>query len=419
MGGMEMKKMKPSSGPAGLLPYEDAISRLFAAVTWRLPAEIVPVTAALGRVLAEEVKAGLDIPRFAKATMDGYAVRAADVKGAGAGAPVELKVVEDLPAGKMARKKLASGQAARIMTGAPIPAGADAVVMVEQTERDDAARAVWIFSAVGPGDNVGPAGEDVKKGAVVLGRGTRVGPAEMGMLAALGKATVRVSRRPRVAVLSTGDEVQAPGKPLRSGQIYDANGYSLLGLAQEQGCDAVLLGIAPDRPAALRKKLTAARADLVLMTGGVSVGDYDFAAGLLAELGVREIFYKVAIQPGMPTFAGAKGRCLFYGLPGNPVSAMVCFHLFVRPALNLLTGDLAIGMKQGRAILAADIKVKPGRRKFLRARSIASGPHLRVFPYPNQKSGVLSSMLSTDLLIEVPGEADKIGAGSEVNIYWL
>jgi molybdopterin molybdotransferase len=402
-----------------LLPYEDAISRLFAAVNWKLPAETVPVTAAYSRVLAEEVKAGLDVPRFAKATMDGYAVRAADVKGAGADWPAELKVVEDLPAGTSPRRRVGPGQAARIMTGAPIPAGADAVVQVERTERDDAARAVKIFASVAPGDNVGPAGEDVKKGAVVLPRGTRIGPAQMGMLAALGKARVKVSRRPRVAVLSTGDEVQQPGKPLRSGQIYDANGYSLLGLVSERGCDAVLLGIAPDRPAALRKKLTAARADLVLMTGGVSVGDYDFAAGLLAELGVKEIFYKVAIQPGMPTFAGIKGRCLFYGLPGNPVSAMVCFHLFVRPALNLLTGDLAVGMRQGRAILAADIKVKPGRRKFLRARALTSGPDLRVLPYPNQKSGVLSSMLATDLLIEVPGETDKIAAGSEVNIYWL
>jgi molybdopterin molybdotransferase len=231
---------------------------------------------------------------------------------------------------------------------------------------------------------------------------------------------VRVSRRPKVAIISTGDEVQVPGKARRPGQIYDANGYSLLGLALRRGADARFLGIARDRPNALKKKIGEAQnADVVVMTGGVSVGDYDFAAGLLAELGFREIFYKVRVQPGMPTFAGIKGRQLVFGLPGNPVSCMVCFELFARPALEKMMGLARPGMSRGRAFLAADLKVRPGRRKFLRGSLVGSGPEFRVQACRDQKSGVLRSMVEADALIEVPEEVAELKAGSVVDVWRL
>jgi len=402
-----------------LMPYEEALARVMEAVTWRIPAETVPVLQSLGRVLREDVKAGFNIPPFNKSAMDGYAVRAEDTRGASHSSPISLAVIEDVPAGKSPKKTIGKGQASRAMTGAPMPKGADAVVMVEFTERDDDKGSVRIMKQAGPGDNTGRAGEDVEKGRIVLEAGTLIGPARMGMLAALGKSKVKVSKAPRALIISTGDEIVAPGKKRRAGQIYDANGYSLLGLAKQHGCNARFAGIVPDRPGALEKKLASADADLVLMTGGVSVGDYDFVTGLLRSLGIKEIFYKSKIKPGKPTFAGKKGRTLFFGLPGNPVSCMVCFELFVRPAIDKLRGKAEPGMKRGRAVMDADFKVKPGRRKFLRASLVGEGPHIRVRPYHDQKSGVLYSMLSADVLIEVPDDANGLSAGQEVYVWWL
>lgn len=409
-----------SRGKKKLMRYEDALSRVLTSVTWKLPPESVAVELSLGRVLREEVKASFHIPPFDKSAMDGYAVRARDTQGASEQRPAVLKVIEELPAGKNPRRKIEKGQAARIMTGAPLPAGADAVVMVESTERDDIAGAVRVFKGVTPGENAGQAGEDVKKGAVALRSGARIGPAEMGMLAALGRARVKVSRRPRVAVISTGDEVKVPGRKLGKGRIYDANGYSLTGLAARLGCDAEFLGIAPDRPGELRKKIMAARgADALVLTGGVSMGDYDFVTDLLRSLTAKEFFSKANIQPGKPTFAGQKGKQLFFGLPGNPVSCMVCFELFVRPALEKMAGKTALGMPRGLAVLDSDLKLKPGRRKFIRAAVAGPGPELRVRPYGNQKSGVLSSMMEADALIDVAEEISELKAGTVVEIRWL
>ncbi|HUT52805.1 MAG TPA: gephyrin-like molybdotransferase Glp [bacterium] len=411
---------KEIRGQEKLMRYEDALSRVLGSVTRKLAVESVAVEQSLGRVLREDVRAGFNIPPFDKSAMDGYAVRARDTRGAAEDAPVTLRVIEDLPAGKSPRRKITAGHAARIMTGAPRPAGADAVVMVEQTERDDAAGAVRIFREVKPGENAGQAGEDVKKGALVLRSGSRIGPADMGMMAALGRARVKVSARPRVAVISTGDEVQVPGKKLGKGQIYDANGYSLTGLAALLHCDAKFLGIARDRAGELKKKIRAARgADVVALTGGVSMGDYDFVTGLLRSLTARQIFYKANIKPGKPTFAGIKGKQLFFGLPGNPVSCMVCFELFVRPALEKMAGRSAIGMPRGRAVLDVDLKLKPGRRKFIRAAVVGSGPELRVRPYFNQKSGVLSSMVESDVLLDIPGDSSSLAAGTQVELWWL
>ncbi|HSA94693.1 MAG TPA: gephyrin-like molybdotransferase Glp [Acidobacteriota bacterium] len=379
-----------------------------------LPAEIVPLSLALGRTLARDVRAREDIPPFTKATMDGFALRAGDATAP----PAELAVVDDLPAGRLARRSLGPGQAARIMTGAPLPEGADAVVMVEGTERS--AHGVIIRSAVRPGDNIGRAGEDLKKGETALARGAVIGPAEIGMLAAANAARVAVVRRPRVAVIATGDEIVEPGESKRRGQIRNSNGWALTALAVRAGAEARYLGIARDRSAALASKLRRARAaDVIVLSGGVSVGDHDLVKEELRASGVRPVFWRVRIKPGKPVFFGRRGRQLVFGLPGNPTSAMVTFRLFVEPALARMLGRTEPATATVGAELAAAIDVKPGRTQFLRGIIVASGPVLKVAPYDDQRSGVLRSMVRSRLLIVVPADAAHLDAGRVVEVLFL
>lgn len=401
-----------------LLPFDEALAALLGRLDWALKTENARVADALGRVLREAVVSPLDIPPFDKSAMDGYAVIAADTAAAGKTVPIRLEVLEDLPAGTAPKKKLGHGQASRIMTGAPLPPGADAVVMVEDTRKGEGA--VEIFRPATAGDNMGRRGEDVREGATVFSSGTRIGAAEMGMLAALGRTRVKVSRRPKVAVISTGDEVEAPGRKLKPGRIFDANQYALGGLALRLGCEVEFMGIARDRVEAIEKKLKdARRADVVLLTGGVSVGDYDLMADILPTVGVEKIWHGVRVQPGKPTYAGVRGQTLYFGLPGNPVSCLVCFELFARPALEKMMGLADLGLRRGRAILADDAKTKPGRRKFLRAQVVNEGPEIKVKIYRDQKSGVLTSMLLADCLVDVPGETAVLPAGEAVNVLWL
>jgi molybdopterin molybdotransferase len=350
--------------------------------------------------------------------MDGYAVRAADTRPAGGTGAVELEVTEDLPAGRISRKVLGPGQAVRIMTGASLPRGADAVVMVEDTDKTDGR--VRVLRPVGQGDNIGEAGEDVKKGDLVLEKGDLIGPAEVGMLAALGHALVRVARRPEVAVIATGDEIVEPGRKTRPGQIRNSNGHALRALALEAGAKAVYLGIARDKNSSLKLKIQKARkADILVLSGGVSVGDYDLVKEELRGLGVRPVFWRVRIKPGKPVFFGLHGRQLVFGLPGNPTSAMVTFHLFVRPAIDKMLGRRAPGPRAGKAVLEKEITLKPGRTQFLRAVLAGEGPELRVDPFPDQKSGVLRSMVRSRALIVVPADVSRIEKGSVVDILFL
>jgi molybdopterin molybdotransferase len=350
--------------------------------------------------------------------MDGYAVKAADTRPAEAGRPVKIEVVEDLPAGRISHKALSSGQAVRIMTGAPLPRGADAVVMVEDTEK--AASLVKIFRAVSPGDNIGRAGEDLEKGDLILEKGELIGPAEVGMLAALGLASVRVVRRPKLAVIATGDEIVEPGEKAGPGRIWNSNGYSLLSLALEAGTEARYLGIARDRASQLERKIQKAKdADILTISGGVSVGDYDLVKEELRRLGVRPVFWQLRIKPGKPTFFGVRGRQLVFGLPGNPTSAMVMFHLFVRPAIDLMLGRKRTGLRSARAVLEQEIAVRPGRTQFLRGRLVGEGPVLRVEPFPDQRSGVLRSMVKSRVLIVIPADLPRLQKGREVEVLFL
>lgn len=381
-----------------------------------LPAESVAVLGSLGRVLREDVKAKHPIPPFDRSAMDGYAVRAADVATASEERPARLQVLEDVPAGRRAKQPVGPGQAVRIMTGAALPGGADAVVMVESTRVEG--REVKILNPVQPGDNLALAGEDVEPGQVVIEAGAVIGPAEMGMLAAVGKNQVKVSRRPKVAVISTGDELCEPGRPLPAGKIRDANGYSLFGMALAAGAEARFLGIARDRPDRLLAKLKRSQGfDLVVLSGGVSVGDYDLVQDILRGRGVKQLFWKVAIKPGMPIFVGRAGRQILFGLPGNPVSCLVTFGLFARPLLDAMQGKRQIGLPRGRARLAADLKVKPGRRHFLRGVLAFQNLEPWVTVLRDQHSGVLRSLLEANVLVDVAGEIRGLPAGTEVDVW--
>ena len=385
-----------------------------------LPAELIPLSQALGRTLARDVKAREDIPPFTKATMDGFAVRASDTAAAGPGGPgpVDLEVVADLPAGRLPRKAVGPGQAVRIMTGAPLPAGADAVVIVEDTE--SRGQAVTVRRKVDPGDNLGLAGEDLRKGETAVERGALIGPAEIGMLAAAGLARVPATRRPRLAVIATGDEIVEPGQPKRRGQIRNSNGPALTAMAAAAGAEASYLGIARDKSASLGARLARAKgADILVLSGGVSVGDYDLVKAGLEEAGVRPVFWRVRIKPGKPVFFGVRGRQLVFGLPGNPTSSMVTFHLFVRPALDRLLGRAATGPVSAKAYLDAAIALKPGRTQFLRGLLTGRGPALMVVPYEDQRSGVLRSMVRGRVLIVVPADVARIEAGGEVEILFM
>ena len=400
-----------------MIEYGDAVREVIANAR-PLPGEAVPLSGALGRTLSRDIRAAGNIPPFVKATMDGYAVRAADTAPAGDAGGVELRVTEDLPAGRVSRRPLGPGQAARIMTGAPLAKGADAVVMVEDTEM--AGDGVKIRRAVRPGDNIGPAGEDVARGDLVLEKGDLIGPAEVGMLAALGQATVWVARRPKVAVVATGDEIVEPGEKACPGQIRNANGPALTAAVLQAGASASYLGIARDCSASLGRRIEkAAPADILVLSGGVSVGDYDLVRDELRASGVRPVFWQVRIKPGKPLFFGVRRRQLVFGLPGNPTSAMVTFHLFVRPALDRMLGRKAIGPRAGKAILGQAMTLRPGRTQFLRALRVGDGPELRVVPYPDQQSGVLRSMVRSRVLIVAGAELSRLEEGQAVDVLFI
>jgi len=400
-----------------MIEFEEARALVLAALKTR-PPESVLLARALGRTLARDIEARENIPPFNKATMDGYAVRAEDIRAAGEDAAVELEVLEDVRAGRVSRISVGRGQAVRIMTGAPLPKGADGVVMVEDTERSGGR--VKIRLAVRPADNTGQAGEDLKKGELVLERGAVIGPAETGMLAAAGLARVPVVSRPKLAVIATGDEIVEPGQRKAAGQIRNSNGPALLAMALRAGADAKYLGIARDRTSSLRAKLARAKgADILVLTGGVSVGDYDLVKDELRAAGVKPVFWQVRIKPGKPVFFGRRGRQIVFGLPGNPTSAMVTFLLFVQPVIERLLGRINPGPRGGRAVLTEDIVLKSGLTQFLRGVLGAEGPTLKVTPYPDQKSGVLRSMVRSQVLVVVPADVSRLEKDREVKILYI
>ena len=392
---------------SGLIAIDEARRRVLAGVN-RLPVESVPLERALGRVLAEELSAGADVPPFDSSAMDGFALVAG---GAG-----ELPVVGESRAGHPFASAVESGAAVRISTGAVVPEGADVVVPVERTEEEDGRVRV---PALAPGGNIRRAGEDVRAGEVVLRAGTVIGPAELGVAASLGHAELACSARPRVALVVTGDELARPGEPLAPGQIYSSNGFALAGQVERAGAELVSRASAGDSPEATRAALqrALAGADVVCVSGGVSVGPHDHVRPALEELGVEERFWCVNLRPGKPTWFGVRDATLAFGLPGNPVSAMVTFQLFVRPALAALQGaDPAA--RRVTAALGEAVGRNPHREEAVRVR-LGGGEVPRATPTGPQGSHQLTSMLGADGLALIPAGDGEVAAGELVEVELL
>jgi molybdopterin molybdotransferase len=391
-----------------LISIDEARRRVVEAVR-RLEDEDVPLGDSHGRVLAEDVESAVDVPPFDGSAMDGYAVIA--------GPEAELAVVGESRAGHPAPERVEPGTAIRISTGAAMPAGATAVVPLERSRPADERVRV---EASSPGDNVRRAGEDVRTGSVVLARGSLLGPAELGVAASVGRGSLRCSRRPRVAVLVTGDELSEPGRPLRPGGIYSSNGWALAAQAERAGAHLVARETVPDSAEATRAALTRAleAADVTIVSGGVSVGPHDHVKPALRELGVEERFWGVSLRPGKPTWFGERDGRLAFGLPGNPVSAMVTFHLFVRAALAALQGaDPAAA--RAHATLAEALPRHPTREQAVRVRLETSDDGWRARPTGPQGSHMLTSMLGAAALARIAPGDGEVDAGQRVEVELL
>ncbi|OGP93130.1 MAG: hypothetical protein A2156_08255 [Deltaproteobacteria bacterium RBG_16_48_10] len=397
-----------------MISVEEALNKILFHIQ-PLGFEKVSLLESLGRVVGEDVNARGNIPPLDNSGMDGYAVKARDVEKASKDFPARLEVIEDLPAGFISQKTLRQGQAIRIMTGAPIPKGADTVVPVEETQEDGSF--VLIFNAVSLGEFIRKAGEDVKQGDRVISKGEILRPAEIGMLAATGRSSVSVYQRPMVAILCTGEELVDVDEPLEGVKIVSSNSYTLAAQVKESGAIPVQLGIAKDRKEDVEEKLRQGiRADVLVSSAGISVGDYDFVKQALKSLGMEMVFWKVAMKPGKPMAFGTIGGKPVFGLPGNPVSSMVSFEQFVRPSLLKMMGHRQIFRPVIEAILQEDIYKEPGKRHYLRAVVSSRNKQYVVTTTGAQGSDILNSMVRANGLIIIPEDQEVVGAGEKVKV---
>ncbi len=396
-----------------MISVEQALIRILGAFS-PLPSETVSLTEALGRILAEDVSAALTQPPHDVSAMDGFAVRAADLTQV----PVNLKVVAEIAAGSLRREPLEPGQAARIFTGAPLPPGADAIVIQENTEAE--AGRVRILQSVEPGRYVRPAGLDFKAGELGIAAGQRLTSRDVGLAAAMNRPWLKVRRRPRVAILSTGDEVVLPGEALGESQIVASNGFSLSAFVTATGGQAIHLGIAADDCDRLDSALDqAAGSDLLVTSGGASVGKHDLVQRALVDKGMDLDFWKIAMRPGKPLMFGRMGDTPVLGLPGNPVSSLVCALLFLRPAIDALLGSTE-ELPSETAILGRDLGENDERQDYLRARLEADATgRLTAVPFERQDSSMLATLSRADCLIVRPPHAPTAAAGEAVTILRL
>ncbi|HEU5180173.1 MAG TPA: gephyrin-like molybdotransferase Glp [Candidatus Polarisedimenticolia bacterium] len=377
-----------------------------------LPFESVDLASALGRVLSEEIHADADQPPFDKAMMDGFALRSEDVRAA----PAELQVVMEIPAGTPPPGLIAPGQAARIMTGAMIPQGSDAVQMVEKTEALDAGR-VRILQGVAAGANIAPRGTQLRRGARVLSEGDRLTPARLGVLASVGRAVAQCRRLPRVVVAPTGDELVAANQVPGPGQIRNSNGPALAAEARSLGALVEELAPVPDRFEALRSCLEhGLKSNVLILSGGVSMGEYDLVEKELEWAGVEIAFRQVAIRPGKPAVFGRRGDCLVFGLPGNPVSSLVTFRVLVAPALRRMQGIASPEGVHLEARLETEVSQHPGRTGYLPGKLSFAGGAVGVRPIPTTGSADLPAHSRADALVIVPADRETLGAGDTVRV---
>lgn len=402
-----------------------AAQRRIATIIKPVSAESVPLKKALGRVLAHKI-VSTDLPLFDNSSVDGFAVISADVARAGARTPSELRIVADIPAGHATNIAIQAGEAARIMTGAPMPRNADAVVMLEHTDlrqhfdRKRLPQAVKVFRKVHPGSNIRVRGGDVRRGRIVLRPGCLLRPQEVGLLAMLGVSTVRVFRRPRVAILATGNELVQPDRPPRPGGIRDSNSTMLASLMLQAGCEVIRLGVARDTRPAIEERLSAAvvkRADLIVSSAGVSVGALDLMRDAIQAHG-RIHFWRVNVRPGKPLAVGAYRGIPYIGLPGNPVSAFVGFELFVRPAVARLAGSRPAARRKLRVVLSEAIQ-SDGRESYLRAlvRQQNGGYVARLTG--QQGSGNLLGLVQANALLVVPAGVKSLAVGDQAEAWLL
>jgi len=395
-----------------MLTFEEAREIVLARVS-PLGTELVPLTHAAGRVLAGEVRSPWDLPPWDNSAMDGYAVRSGDCRGS-----ASLKITGYMAAGGPDAPKVAPGGAVKIMTGSPVPEGCDAVVPFEEAEERDGA--VHVPAPVKAGAHIRYRAEDIPAGTLVVPEGTVLRPPEISMLASFGRATVPVYRKPRVAVLSTGDELVELGEPLGPGKIVNSNSHALAAAIVEAGGTPVLLGIALDDRESLSAKLSEGlSADVLVTSAGVSMGDRDFVRDVLAELGVAPVFWKVLIKPGGPIAFGVAGKTAVFSLPGNPVSSLVTFEVFVRPAIRKMTGHRDPVKPAVKAALAEPVKKKPGKTQFFRV-TIESGEEGYVARTSgDQNSGILRTLVLADGIAVLPAERTAFAAGEKVDVLLL
>ncbi|PJC03536.1 MAG: molybdenum cofactor biosynthesis protein, partial [Gallionellales bacterium CG_4_9_14_0_8_um_filter_55_61] len=380
-----------------------------------LGVETVHLEQSVGRVLAQEIHANRDLPPYDVSAMDGFALRSADL----AGVPVVLEIIEDIKAGDLPGKTLQTGQCARIMTGAPVPVGADAVIRVEETQ-EAGATAVRINKAVKPGNDIRLRGENMKDGDVVLTAGTEITPGVIGVLATVKAARFSVFRRPRVAILSTGNELEGMDEAVDLNKIPNANSYALMAQVQALGIEPVLLGIARDDPAELEQYLKRGlEYDVLLVSGGTSVGVHDYVRPTIEKLGVEMKFWRLAIRPGHPLAFGTTHKTAVFGLPGNPVSSMVCFEQFVIPALRQMMGNKRLYRRTVTARVAHDVKFRPGRTEFIRVQLTRDDNGYIASSTGTQSSGVLLSMARADGLMVIPSDSTGLAAGAQAVVQLL
>jgi molybdopterin molybdotransferase len=397
----------------------DEARRMVLEASKPLPSEQVELDEAFGRVLAEEVIATEPVPAFDGSAMDGFAVRSEDVAGATPISPVTLGVVGESRAGAPSHVRVNRGEAISISTGAMLPNGADCVVRIEDT-RAQAEEAVEILAAADRGRDVRRAGEDIRIAQRVLSRGLTLRAAELGVLGSLGRARVACTKRPRVSVLVSGDELLVPGQPARPGGVRDSNSHSISALARDAGAEVQRVGVTRDDPEATRDALASAlrEVDVAVICGGVSVGRHDHVRPSLQALGVREAFWGIALKPGRPAWFGTLGPTLVFGLPGNPVSAMVTFMLLVVPALRVMLGASSANPR-ATAMLASDYEKPAGQAHALRCRLHLQADGLQAEPTGPQGSHILTSMLDADALAIIPAATTRMAAGERVEVELL
>jgi molybdopterin molybdotransferase len=398
-----------------MIPVEEAQQLVLAEIEF-LPAERVRLADAFGRVLREDVAARFDVPSADNSGMDGYAVRAIDIAGASGETPAVLRVIEDIPAGRVPLRRVETGTAARIMTGAMIPVGADTVAHVEITDAGETE--VRIFQSLPAGTHVRGRGEDMRAGSIALREGTPISAAETGVLASVQKAEVLVGRQPTVAILSTGDEIIEVSDEPMAGKVVNSNSYALASLVREAGAIARILGVVRDtREATIAAIESALTSDFVISSGGVSAGAYDFVKDALDELAAETKFWKVAMKPGKPVVFSRLRDRVYFGLPGNPVSCMVAFVLFVAPSIRKAMGQTSnllppvVRMRTSGAISS-----KGDRRTYIRVRVTARSGELAASPMPSQGSHVSTSMLGANGLAVLEAGITRVDAGKIVDV---